>query len=88
MGYGDGYPRTARNGTPALVNGKKCQIVGRISMDMATIDLRNCPDAKFGDPVTLWGDGLPIEEVAKHTEHTPYDLICGVQQRVRFIWTK
>lgn len=87
MGYGDGYPRTAKDGTPVLVNNKKCQIVGRVSMDMATIDLRNCPDAKVGDPVTLWGEKLPIEEVAKHTDHIPYDLICGVQQRVKFYWT-
>ncbi len=87
MGYGDGYPRTAKDGTPVLVNNKKCQIVGRVSMDMATIDLRNCPDAKVGDPVTLWGEKLPIEEVAKHTDHIPYDLICGVQQRIKFYWS-
>ena len=87
MGYGDGYPRTARDGTPVLVNNKKCQIVGRISMDMGTIDLRNCSDAKVGDPVTLWGNGLPIEEVAQYTDNIPYDLICGIQQRVKFYWT-
>jgi alanine racemase len=87
MGYGDGYPRTAQDGTPVLVNSKKCQIVGRVSMDMAMIDLRNCPEAKLGDNVVLWGDGLPIETVAKHTAHIPYDLICGVQQRVKFYWT-
>lgn len=87
MGYGDGYPRTAKDGTPVLVNNKKCQIIGRVSMDMATIDLRNCPDAKLEDPVILWGDKLPIEEVALHTDHIPYDLICGVQQRVKFFWT-
>lgn len=86
IGYGDGYPRSARDGTPVLVNGVKCQIAGRVSMDMITIDLRNCPDAKVGDPVVLWGDGLPIEEVAKHTDNVPYDIICGVQQRVKFFW--
>ena len=87
MGYGDGYPRTAIDGTPILVNNKKCQLVGRVSMDMAMIDLRNCMDAKVGDQVILWGDGLPLEEVAKHTDNSPYDLICGVQQRVKFYWT-
>lgn len=87
MGYGDGYPRTARDGTPVLVNGIRCQIVGRVSMDMAMIDLRNCPNAKLGDNVVLWGEGLPIEEVAKYTDNIPYDLICGVQQRVKFYWT-
>jgi alanine racemase len=87
MGYGDGYPRTARDGTPVLVNDQRCQLVGRVSMDMATIDLRNCPNAKVGDPVVLWGEGLPIEEVALHTDNIPYDIICGIQQRVKFYWT-
>lgn len=87
MGYGDGYPRTARDGTPILVNNTRCQLVGRVSMDMAMIDLRNCKDAKVGDPVILWGDGLPIEEVAIHTDNIPYDIICGVQPRVKFYWT-
>ena len=87
MGYGDGYPRTARNGTPVLVNHTKCQVVGRVSMDMTTIDLRTCPSAKIGDPVVLWGNGLPIEEVATHTAHVAYDLLCGIQPRVKFHWT-
>lgn len=88
MGYGDGYPRTARDGTPILVNNKRCQLVGRVSMDMATIDLSNCLDAKVGDPVILWGDGLPIEEVSSYTDNIPYDILCSVQQRVKFYWTQ
>lgn len=87
MGYGDGYPRTAQDGTPILVNDTRCQVVGRVSMDMVTIDLRACPDAKVGDPVILWGDRLPIEEVAKFTGHIPYDLLCNIQSRVKFHWT-
>lgn len=87
MGYGDGYPRTARNGTPVLVNNIRCQVVGRVSMDMTTIDLRTCPGAKIGDPVILWGNGLPIEEVAQHTAQIPYDLLCAIQPRVKFHWT-
>jgi alanine racemase len=87
MGYGDGYPRTARDGTPVLVNGVRCQVVGRVSMDMASIDLRSYPQAQVGDQVVLWGDELPIEQVACHTDNIPYDLICGVQQRVTFYWT-
>jgi alanine racemase len=87
IGYGDGYPRSAADGTPIIVNQKRCQIVGRVSMDMATIDLRACPGAKPGDPVVLWGEGLPIEEVATHTCHIAYDLLCGVQSRVKFHWT-
>lgn len=87
MGYGDGYPRSARDGTPVLVNGKRCNLVGRVSMDMATIDLRACPEAAVGDAVVLWGEGLPIEEVASHTAHIPYDLLCAIQLRVKFHWT-
>lgn len=87
IGYGDGYPRTAADGTPVLVNQTRCQIVGRVSMDMVTIDLRACPDAKTGDPVVLWGEALPIEEVATHTHHIAYNLLCGVQSRVKFHWT-
>lgn len=87
MGYGDGYTRTAKDGTPVLVNNTRCSIVGRVSMDMAMIDLRNCKNAQVGDPVILWGDKLPIEEVALHTDNIAYDLICGVQQRVKFYWT-
>lgn len=88
IGYGDGYPRTIATGAPILVNNLRCQIVGRVSMDMATIDLENCPNAKVGDPVTLWGNTLPIEEVATHTTHTPYDMLCAVQSRVKFYWTQ
>ena len=87
MGYGDGYPRTAKDGTPVLVNDKKCKLVGRVSMDMLTIDLRDCKQAKVGDPVILWGEGLPIEEIAQYTNNIPYDIICGVQHRVKFYWS-
>ncbi|HLF30293.1 MAG TPA: alanine racemase [Xanthomonadales bacterium] len=82
IGYGDGYPRQARNGTPLLVNGRKAALVGHVSMDMITIDLSGHDDAKVGDPVTLWGSGLPIEEVASWSDSIPYELICGVTARV------
>ncbi|RZI45929.1 alanine racemase [Candidatus Finniella inopinata] len=88
IGYGDGYPRTTREGAPILVNNVRCRIVGRVSMDMTTIDLENCPDAKAGDPVILWGNNLPIEQVAEYTSHSPYDMLCAIQNRVRFHWTK
>lgn len=87
MGYGDGYPRSAIDGTPVLVNGKRCKLVGRVSMDMLTIDLRDCPEAKVGDPVILWGEGLALEEVANYTSNIPYDIICGIQHRVKFYWS-
>lgn len=87
IGYGDGYPRTARDGTPVLVNNIRCPLVGKISMDMATIDLSAYPDAKIGDNVILWGENLPIEEIAINTDSIPYDIICSVQQRVKFYWS-
>ncbi len=87
IGYGDGYLRTLSERTPVLVNEKQCSIIGRISMDMTTIDLSNVPNAKVGDVVTLWGDGLPIEQVVKNSPLIPYDLLTAVQMRVKFHWT-
>ena len=85
VGYGDGYPRLARSGTPVLVHGQRLPLVGRVSMDMITLDLTECPAAKVGDLVTLWGEGLPVEEIASHAGTIPYDLLCGVTQRVKII---
>jgi alanine racemase len=85
VGYGDGYPRLARSGTPVLVHGQRLPLVGRVSMDMITLDLTECPEAKVGDLVTLWGEGLPVEEIASHAGTIPYDLLCGVTQRVKII---
>src|SRR5574343_664561 len=64
IGYGDGYPRLIRPGTPVLLNGRRVPIIGRVSMDLMTLDLRSQPEAAVGDPVVLWGEGLPVEEVA------------------------
>ena len=87
IGYGDGYPLTAGDGTPILVKDKMCQLVGRVSMDMITVDLTNCPDACIGDQVTLWGDNLPVEHaIAKSTIH-PWNAFTGLQSRVYVKWT-
>lgn len=83
IGYGDGYPRHARNGTPVLVKGRRSTLVGRVSMDMITVDLTAFEDASVGDRVTLWGRGLPLEEVARWADAIPYELICGVTARVK-----
>ncbi|MGM0593880.1 MAG: alanine racemase [Pseudomonadota bacterium] len=83
-GYGDGYPRHAVNGTPVLVNGQPVPLVGRVSMDMLTVDLRQQPRARIGDPVVLWGEGLPAEAVAEAAGTIAYELFCGVTQRVPF----
>lgn len=82
IGYGDGYPRHLRNGTPVLVNGRQAKLAGRVSMDLITIDLRGHDDAKTGDRVVLWGEGLPVESVAPWADAVPYELICGVTGRV------
>lgn len=84
IGYGDGYPRHARAGTPVLVNGQRMPLIGRVSMDMITLDLRGQPDVEIGDPVILWGEGLPVEEVAQHASTIAYELLCHVTSRVVF----
>lgn len=84
IGYGDGYPRYARNGTPVLVAGHSCSLVGRVSMDMLTVDLRSYIDAKVGDNVTLWGEGLPVETIALWADTVPYTLLTGITSRVDY----
>ncbi len=84
IGYGDGYPRHAQSGTPVLLNGKRVPLVGRVSMDMLCLDLREQPEAAVGDPVTLWGDGLPVEEIADHAGTIAYELLCSVTNRVPY----
>lgn len=85
VGYGDGYPRSAMPGTPVLVNGLVAPLIGRVSMDLITLDLRNVPGARPGDPVTLWGEGLPVETVAAAAGTISYDLTCGMTRRVLFV---
>ena len=82
IGYGDGYPRHAPSGTPVLVNGRRAGVAGRVSMDMLGIDLRQHPDARVGDPVILWGRGLPVELIARAADTIPYTLLCGIAARV------
>ena len=84
IGYGDGYPRHAPSGAPVLVNGKPAALAGRVSMDMICIDLSDHPDAQVGDEVVLWGEGLPVDEVATAAGTISYELLCGVGSRVRF----
>jgi len=85
IGYGDGYPRYARPGTPVLVRGQRVPLIGRVSMDMITVDLTDCPEAQVGDSVTLWGEGLPVEEIAQYADTIPYVLLCNVTPRVKRI---
>lgn len=82
IGYGDGYTRHLGSGTPVLVNGRRVALAGTVSMDMIALDLAGAPDAAVGDEVTLWGPGLPVEELARLAGTIPYELLCGVTQRV------
>lgn len=87
VGYGDGYPRHAPSGTPVLLNGRQVPLIGRVSMDMICVDLRSQPEAHVGDPVVLWGEGLPVETIAEHAGTIAYELLCGVTRRVECIVT-
>jgi alanine racemase len=84
-GYADGYPRHAPGGTPIIVDGVKTRIVGRVSMDMITVDLTPIATAHVGSKVTLWGDALPIDEVANAAGTIGYELMCAITPRVRII---
>ena len=81
-GYADGYPRHAPTGTPVLVAGKRARVVGRVSMDMITVDISDIPEAYIGTPVTLWGEGLPADEVAASAGTVGYELLCALAPRV------
>ncbi|MEQ9463269.1 MAG: alanine racemase [Haliea sp.] len=81
IGYGDGYPRTATNGTPVLVNGRRATLAGRVSMDMITVDVTDLPPVTIGDPVILWGEGLPVDEVARHAGTIGYELLTRMPLR-------
>lgn len=85
IGYGDGYPRNAAAGTPVLINGVCVPIIGRVSMDLMTLDLRGVPNAKVGDDVLLWGPELPVEIIAKAAGTISYELTCSITRRVRFV---
>ncbi|MEO5763680.1 MAG: alanine racemase [Casimicrobiaceae bacterium] len=87
-GYADGYPRLAPNGTPVLVCGKRAPMAGRVSMDMVTVDLSDIPEARVGSPVVLWGEGLPVDDVANAASTVGYELLCAVAPRVRFVATR
>jgi alanine racemase len=84
-GYADGYPRHAPVDTPVLVDGVRTRLVGRVSMDMLTVDLTDLPEAKIGSKVTLWGRGLPIDEVANAAGTIGYELMCALAQRVAVV---
>jgi alanine racemase len=81
IGYGDGYPRHAVNGTPVLVNGQRAPLAGRVSMDMITVDVTDIDPVRPGDEVVLWGRGLPLEEVAGNAGTVGYELTTRMPSR-------
>jgi alanine racemase len=85
-GYTYGYPRSATDGTPILVDGIRTEVVGRVSMDKLTVDLTPVANARVGSKVVLWGQGLPIEEVAEAANTISCELMCGLSQRVRVVF--
>ncbi|MDF1763467.1 MAG: alanine racemase, partial [Oleibacter sp.] len=82
MGYGDGYPRHASTGTPVNVGGVICPLVGRVSMDMITLDITEAPQAAIGTPVELWGDTVDVDTVAQASGTISYELYCRLTPRV------
>ena len=86
-GYADGYPRICPTGTPVLIDGVRSRTVGRVSMDMITVDLSPVPQCAAGSEVTLWGQAangavLPIDEIALAAQTVGYELMCGLAPRV------
>jgi alanine racemase len=81
-GYADGYPRHAPTGTPILVDGQRTRTLGRVSMDMLFVDLGALPQAGVGSSVVLWGEGMPVEEVARAAGTVSYELMCALTARV------
>ncbi|MBA3023196.1 MAG: alanine racemase [Gammaproteobacteria bacterium] len=81
-GYADGYPRHAATGTSILVDGQRTRTLGRVSMDMLSVDLSALPNARVGSRVVLWGEGMPIDEVARSAGTISYELLCALAPRV------
>lgn len=83
MGYADGYPRAAGTGTPVAIDGQASRTIGRVSMDMLTVDLTDLPNTGAGSEVELWGTQVPVDTVARHAGTIAYELLCNVK-RVTF----
>ncbi len=86
IGYADGYPRHAPDGTPVAVNGRLTRLIGRVSMDMLTVDLSGQPEARIGDPVELWGQLVDVGEIARLSDTIAYELLTRINRRVHFVY--
>jgi alanine racemase len=85
FGYADGYPRSARDGTPVAVDGQRVPLIGRVSMDMLTVDLTDLPSAGVGSAVELWGRQVGVDEVAACAGTIAYELLCNAKRAPRLI---
>lgn len=83
-GYADGVPRHLPSGTPVLIAGRRVPLVGRVSMDMITVDVTDLPELAIGSQAVLWGEGLAVDEIAAAAGTISYELLCGVSRRVAF----
>lgn len=81
-GYADGYPRHAPTGTPVLVDNQPSRLLGRVSMDMLTVDLTEIPNATINSSVVLWGNGIPVDKIANRSNTISYELLCALAPRV------
>jgi alanine racemase len=86
IGYGDGYPRDAKSGTPVLIRGQRAPLVGRVSMNMIAVDLRGIEIPSVGEEVILWGEGLPCEIIAAQAGTIAYELFCRLSPSVKFTY--
>ena len=82
IGYADGYPRTAPDGTPMVIHGRRCPIVGQVSMDLITLDLSQQPEAAVGSLVEVWSDNLGVDELAAGLGTLGYELLTCLTPRV------
>ena len=82
IGYADGYPRSAKDGTPVFINGLRCSVAGRVSMDMMTIDLSNTLNPQVGDRVELFGENIPVDELAEYCNTISYEIFSKITNRV------
>ncbi len=82
IGYGDGYPRSARDGTPVFINGCIAKLAGKVSMDMITIDLEGVKNPKIGDRVELFGGNISVDEVAENCNTISYEILTKITNRV------
>lgn len=80
MGYADGYPRHAPTGTPVLIDGQSARLIGRVSMDMLTVDLSDLPQSGLGSHVELWGPNVLASDVAQQAETIAYELFCNLRR--------